>query len=127
MKVNQKQLQQVMGLPGAKRFEHFVKVIVDWQEVWGLYQDGWALAGTDDGTTVFPFWPAEAYAHACAQKEWTDYKPRSINLDDFLAVLLPKLKADGVLPGVFYTPSDKGVTPPVDDLIMAITSELRKY
>ena len=127
MKVNQKQMEAVFALPGPERFEHFIKAVADWQEVWGLYQDGWALAATDDGTTVFPFWPAKEYAEACATNDWQGYEPRSISLSDFTDVLLPKLKRDGVLPGVFFTPSSKGVTPSVEELKAALEAELENY
>ncbi|MBP9868146.1 MAG: DUF2750 domain-containing protein [Alphaproteobacteria bacterium] len=66
MKVNPKQMEAMLALPDIKRFEHFIKIIADWQEVWGLYQGGWALAAADDGTTVFPLWPAKEYAQVCA-------------------------------------------------------------
>jgi len=102
-------------------------VIADWQEVWGLYQDGWALAATDDGTPVFPLWPAKEYAQVCAVNEWKGYEPRSIGLSDFREVLLPKLKLDGVLPGVSFTPTSKGVTPSVDELKLALETELLNY
>jgi|EndMetStandDraft_4_1072995.scaffolds.fasta_scaffold263919_1 hypothetical protein len=127
MKINPKQMEAVLALPGAQRFEHFIKVVADWQEVWGLYQDGWALAAADDGRTVFPLWPAKEYAQLCAESEWQGHAPRSISLDEFTDVLLPKLKADGVLAGVFYTPSSKGVTPSPDELKAALDAELQKY
>jgi hypothetical protein len=114
-------------LPVVKRFEHFIKVVADWQEVWGLYKDGWALAATDDGTIVFPLWPAKEYAQVCSVNEWTGYAPRSISLSDFTEVLLPKLKLDKVLPGIFFTPTSKGVTPSIDDLKSALAAELQNY
>lgn len=127
MKVNPKQMEAVLALPGGKRFEHFIKVVADWREVWGLYQDGWALAAADDGTIVFPLWPAKEYAQICAVNEWNGYEPRSICLSDFTGVLLPKLKQDGVLPGVFFTPTSRGVTPSVDELSLALEAELQNY
>ncbi|WP_035052675.1 DUF2750 domain-containing protein [Andreprevotia chitinilytica] len=127
MKIHPKQMDSVLALPGIERFEHFIKVIADWQEVWGLYQDGWALAAADDGTTVFPLWPAKEYAQICAENEWNGYEPRSISLGDFMDVLLPKLKVDGVLPGVFFTPSSKGLTPSIDELKAALDAELQNY
>ncbi len=127
MKINPKQLAAVTALPGSKRYEHFVKVIADWQEVWGLYQDGWALAATDEGTSVFPIWPAKEYAEFCAKDEWEGYEARSFSLDDFMNELLPNLKNDGVLPGVFFTPASKGLTPSVDELMNAIELELQNY
>lgn len=127
MKASPSQMEAVLALPGVKRFEHFVKVIADWQEVWGLYQDGWALAEADDGTTVFPLWPAKEYAQVCTLNEWRGFEPRAISLGDFTEVLLPKLKLEGVLPGVFFTPTSKGVTPPVDELMAALQAELQNY
>lgn len=127
MKIGSKQMDAVLALPGAMRFQHFVKVVADQEEAWGLYDGGWALAATDDGTQVFPLWPAKEYAEICAGKEWTGYVPRSITLVDLVELLLPRLRADGVLPGVFYTPSSKGVTPSCDELRAALDAELEKY
>lgn len=127
MKINQKQIDAVLALPSEKRYEHFVKVIADWQDVWGLYGDGWALAATDTGGTVFPMWPAREYAALCANKEWAGYVPESFPLDDLINELLPKLKRDGVIPGVFYTPLDKGVTPGIDQLLNDLNVEIKKY
>lgn len=127
MKVPPKQMAAVLALPGAKRFEHFIKIIADQQIVWGLYRDGWALAAADDGAAVFPLWPAREYAEVCASGEWSGYEPRSITLSDFLETLLPKLQMDGVLPGVFFTPARKGVTPSADELKSALEAELQKY
>ncbi len=127
MKINSKQIESVTALAGPKRYKHFVKVVADWEEVWGLYQDGWALAATDDGQQVFPLWPAKEYAQLCAEKEWVGYKPESFSLEDFMGELLPNLKADNVLPGIFYTSSDNGVTPTVDQLLSDLNEELENY
>jgi len=127
MKLSEKKIAAILALPGKARYEHFVKAIADWEEAWGLYQDGWALARTDEGAHVFPLWPAREYAGLCAENEWLGYEPRAIPLDLLMRELLPNLKTDNVLPGIFYTPSDKGVTPSVDELTHAIESELSNY
>ena len=127
IKLNDKQIGAVLALPSEKRYEHFVKIVADWQEVWGLYNDGWALAATDTGVTVFPLWPAKEYAALCADKEWAAYAPRPFSLDDLLSELLPKLKKDGVIPGVYYTQHDKGITPTVDQFVSDLNEELEKY
>jgi hypothetical protein len=79
------------------------------------------------GTPVFPLWPAEEYARACATNEWSAYQPRSIELSRLTAELLPRLRDDGVLPCVFFTPTSQGVTPSVDDLLAALDAESAKY
>lgn len=127
MKINQRQISSVIALPGPKRYEHFIKVVTDWEEVWGLYQDGWALAATDDGQEVFPVWPAKEYAELCREKEWSSYEPKSFSLADFMNELLPNLKQDGVLLGIFYTPLNKGVTLDVNQVLAALNKELENY
>jgi Protein of unknown function (DUF2750) len=127
MTLNSKQILAVISLPSYERYEHFIKVIADWQQVWGLYRNGWALASTTDGTTVFPLWPAQEYAQLCAANEWAGYEARAISLNELTDELLPKLKKDGFLPGIFYTPSNKGITPSVDEFKSAIDAELANY
>ncbi len=127
MQLNRKQIEAVMTLPGPKRYSYFIKVAADWEEIWGLYADGWALAATDDDQPVLPVWPAKEYADLCANGKWSGYVPKSISLESFMGELLPNLAKDGVLPGVFYTPSDRGIVPSVDALLAELNAELSLY
>lgn len=127
MKINQRQIEAVIALPGPKRYEHFIKVVTDWEEVWGLYRNDWALAATDDGQKVFPVWPAKEYAELCKENEWSSYEAKSFSLSDFMNELLPNLKSDGVLVGVFYTHLNKGATPAVDQVMADLNRELENY
>lgn len=127
MKINRKQMDAITALSGQKRYEHFVKVIVDREEVWGLYRNGWALAATGDEQQVFPLWPAKEYAQLCAKREWEGYEPESLDLEDFINELLPKLREDNLLPGIFYTPAENGVTPIVDQVLADVNNELENY
>lgn len=125
--MNEKQLAAVFALPAAKRFEHFVKVVADRENAWGLYQDGWAMAAADGGGLVFPLWPYAEYARVCAVDAWAGYEPREISIDDLMEVLLPQLKAEGTLPGIVPTPCDRGATPTIDELMAALEEELQRY
>lgn len=127
MKLSQKQIDSVLALSGQRRYEHFVKVVVDCDQMWGLYQDGWALAETEKGQKVFLLWPACEYAKLCAKGEWSGFEPESITVKELMDELLPKLKADGMLPGVFCAPTSRGVTPTVEQLMADIRAELGKY
>ncbi len=127
MKVSQRQIESVCALPGAKRYEHFLKLVADWEEVWGLYLEGWTSAATDDGQLVFPVWPAEAYAALCVGGEWSGYEPKSFSLDDFMDLLLPRLEKEGALIGVFYTPADKGVVRDFERIRRDLNIELDNY
>lgn len=127
MKASEKKIAALLSLPGSERYKHFVKQVADSETVWGLYEGDWALAATDDGTQVFPLWPAEEYAKLCAVGAWGTYTPRSFSVEEFLGELLPMLEQDGMLPGVFYTPQDKGVTPSIELLRSDIEAELENY
>jgi hypothetical protein len=127
MKVSQKQVDEVTALEGSKRYDHFVKMIVDREQVWALYNDGWAVASTDDGEQVFPLWPAREYALLCADDEWSAYEPKAISLNEFVDELLPHLEREGLLPGIFITPNDNGVPPSVEQLRDDVAEELKRY
>lgn len=127
MKLSAKQIESVLALSGEERYKHFVKRVADTELVWGLFNNGWALAATDDGRQVFPMWPAREYAEISAVDEWMGYKPREFSVEELVGELLPRFRTDGTLPGIFYTPNDKGVTPPLDLLSQDISDELQKY
>jgi hypothetical protein len=126
MKITPEKFAAVLGLAAPKRYSHFVKVAADQNRVWGLYSDGWALMGTDDGKQVFPVWPAEAYAAACAEGSWVGYQPRAIELVSLFDELLPSLRRSGTLLGIFPTPSDRGITPTIEQLEDDLRSELAR-
>ena len=119
------QLADVVTLGAPQRYLHFVRQVAQAGEVWGLYRDGWALAKTDDGTLVFAMWPASEFADLCAEFEWDGYEPQSFPLDDLMNDLLPQLEEDGVLPGIFYTPGDRGLTPTIYMLRVDLEREIK--
>lgn len=127
MKIDSKEIEALISSSGEKRYTYFVKRVADSENVWGLYDDGWALASTDDGILVFPVWSAKEYATLCKKGEWTNYEPKSFSLEEFLTELLPNLKTDGMVPGVFYTPDSNGVTLSAEQLLEDIKNELSKY
>ena len=113
---SEKEIQAVLRLDGPSRYEHFIKRIVDTEEVWGLWKSGWALMENSEGLPVFPLWPAREYAELNRIGDWADYEPKAISLLELLDDLLPSFTKRGILPGVFPTPGGKGVTPTADEL-----------
>lgn len=126
MKISEIKLNSILKLSGPERYSHFVKVAADQRKVWGLYDDGWALYGTDDGREAFAIWPAQEYAEKCAVSEWGNYTPRIIPVDDLLQILVPKIKAEGGLFAVFPTPNQQGVLPDLDALTQDLVEELSR-
>ena len=126
MKIGPEQIKAVTALPaaGASNTSSRSLPIGSSMEV-GRCPMGDARPRTTERRCVL--WPAKEYAAVCAINEWKGFDPRAISLSDLMEVLLPRLKRDGVLPGVFFTPSSKGGTPSVDELILALEAELQKY
>lgn len=122
-----KKAAAVLSLSGVERFEYFVKKVVDEESAWGLYADGWALAGDAEGKIIFPLWPESGFAEMCATGDWAAHRPEMIDLEDLLNELLPRLEADGIAPGVFLKPNRDGVTPSVRELVYALNAELERY
>ena len=120
------EIDAVLRLPAAKRYDHFIKRVADWGDAWGLWSDGWALAASDTGDRVFPLWPAIEYAERCAVGEWAGFSPERIEVHSLLDELLPKLQRDGIAPAVFYTPSDRGIIADVFQLSTDLRTELDK-
>jgi len=124
---SEKEIAAVVRLDGPSRLRHFVKRVADSEAAWSLWNDGWALMENNDGTPVFPLWPAPEYAELLRSGDWAQYEVRKIPLSDLLDELLPNLKLRGVLPGVFPTLQGKGVTPTPEELASHIREELEKY
>ena len=122
-----KEIQSVLRLDGPARFNHFIKRVVDPEAAWGLWKEGWALMMNDDGTQVFPLWPAREYAELHSTGNWAEYEAREISLADLLDELVPKLAQGGMLPGVFPTPRGKGITPTPEEFAAALRKELENY
>ena len=101
-------VEDVLQLPAQRRYRHFLEQAVARGEVWGLQEDGWALAVDDAGRDVFTLWPAPEYARLCATRLWVDYEPHPITLQELETVLLPELEAGGLMLGIFNTPQGQG-------------------
>ena len=125
--LSKKEIESVLKLDGPHRFEYFIKHVVDEEQAWGLWSDGWALMDDADKLSVFPLWPALEYAQRCAIGQWADYQPRNIALVSLLDELAPKLKNKGIQVGAFPTPDGKGVKLGSEELCRALRDEMRKY
>ncbi|WP_370459178.1 DUF2750 domain-containing protein [Aggregicoccus sp. 17bor-14] len=98
----------VLQLPAIRRYRHFLEQALRTGEVWGLQEDGWALAVDAEGRDVFTLWPAPEYAVLCATRLWEGYAPHPITLAELESVLLPELEAGGLMLGIFNTPDGQG-------------------
>ncbi|WP_349775614.1 DUF2750 domain-containing protein [Halalkalibacter oceani] len=126
MLLSNKEIEVVSKLPISKRYEYFIKKVADFEEVWGLLDEGWAISEDDNGNPLMPFWPKKEFANLCAVDEWKNYKAEQIELEDFLQEWLPGMKVDGIKPSIFWNNVDSAVLD-IDTLILDLEEELKKY
>jgi len=126
MKITAKEMDSVVKLPGQKRYSYFVKRAADQKQVWGLWNNGWAMGITDEGTATIPIWPAKEYADLCKEGDWSGFQPKSIPLREFMHEMVPGLARDGVRVSIFDTPSGDSVFVSDEDLINGLEAELSK-
>jgi hypothetical protein len=126
LSLNQHEFEVVIRQPANIRYEYFIKKVVDYEEIWGLYNEGWASAQDDKGNVLIPLYPNEQFAEAFAKYEWEGCRPKKIELEYFLEKWLPGMKSDGVKPSIFPTDTDSAVMD-VDTLREDIEEELEKY
>ena len=124
--MNQHEFEEVIMQPAPIRYEYFIKKVVDFEEVWGLYNEGWASAQDDKGNVLLPFYPNEKFAEAFAKKEWEGCRPKKIELEYFLEKWLPGMMSDGLKLSIFPTDIDSALVD-VDRLREDIEEELEKY
>ena len=108
--MHDKEFESVTARPADRRSAYFVKKVADWGLVWSLAaDDGWVLAGDDEGHECVPVWPHSRFAAAAATGNWAGHEPRSIELATWLERWTPGILRDGRLVAVFPTPEQNGV------------------
>lgn len=124
--MNKKEFEAVIKQPPSIRYEYFIKKVSDFEEVWGLYNDGWATAQDDDGNMLIPFFPKKEFAENCAKNEWQGFEGVAIDLYEFIDEWLVGMKKDGFKPSIFPTEEDAALVE-IDILLSDINSELENY
>ena len=124
--MNQKELDSIIKQPPNIRYEYFIKKVADYEEVWGLYDDGWATAQDDDGNMLIPFFPRKEFAEYCAVNEWNNFKAEPIDLNEFIENWLVGMRKDRVKPSIFPINEDSEMVE-IDVILRDLNSELENY
>ena len=111
---------------GNKRYEYFIKKVADNEVAYGLYDNGWALYGSDN-EKYFPLWSEKEFAELCKIDEFVKYEIIEIELEDILNGLLSELNKEGIKIAVFPTDKDMGVCVDCDKIENDIKLELENY
>lgn len=126
--MNKHQFDQVISLPAQKRFNHFISKITDWEEVWALKSiDGFATLGDNENHICIPLWPHSEYATALAKDSWSNFRPESIDIENFINKWIPGMIKDEYWVAVFPTPSQKGIIISPSALYEVLSIELKRF
>ena len=127
IEMHEKKIKNLLKKSGKDRFRYFVRKVADFELVWGLFADGWAVTSTADGQNAIPFWPEKELADICAEGVWSDYNSQQIELERFISKWLLGMEKDDVLAAIFPTPKDKGVIVQPKLLLFSLEEELEQY
>ena len=95
--MNKKLFEEVTKLSGQERYDHFLDIVGDFEELWSLRnEEGFVTMADDDGNECIPFWPHPDYASALVTGSWSDCSPERIILNDLLNKWLPGMIKDGL-------------------------------
>lgn len=121
-----KEIENVIKTEPIKKYEYFIKKVVDYEEIWALKDDeGWATLG--DGEKLFlPIWAKREFSDLCISNEWSSYKSESIDLYEFLDEWISGLQKDKIKILVMWYMGE-GIEVDVDDLKEDLEAELEKY
>lgn len=122
-----KKIENILKMTDDERYDYFIRKVADFEQIWGLNDNGWALLGDNDGNQILPLWPEKEFAELCAVDQWKNYKPESIELNNFLEKWIPGMINDKTLINIFLIPGANGsvVSPPT--LESDLEDELEQY
>jgi len=127
-KLNDKQLEEVLRLPGPIRYEYFIKRIADWGNLYSLQSDaGWALARNKAGSELLPVWPHSKFAELCRSGDWVDCRVVEIPLREWIDRISGILIARSVKVAVFPVPEGQGVIVEPERLLTDLRRETSNF
>jgi|SRR6185312_8056725 len=125
--LNSKEFASVSHLPLRERYAYFVKKVADWEELWSLWNDGWAVMGDHQGAEAVPVWPHRLFAETAAVADWSAYAPRKISLEEWLENWTAGMDRDGRMVAVFPTDVGAAVTVTPNKLKEDLEAEASRY
>ena len=93
----------------VERYRHFIRTIIATQNVWGLYDNGWAIGATSHGVNALPVWPEKSLAQLCQAGMWTSHQPTSMTLENFIFKMLPYIVENKMIFSIMMTPDGQSV------------------
>lgn len=124
--LKQKEIDALLVADAQRRYEYFIHRVCDMRAIWGLYDDGWASLSNGD-QHLMPLWPHQKYAALMATGDWSAFKPRKIDLRDFLKTWVAGMRERGVQPAIFPVSTGNSILVDLDSLEANLRHELSEW
>lgn len=108
-----------------KQYEYFIKKVVDYEEIWGLYFKEWLII-KDGNKTIIPLWPKEEFIQVNIEKSIQQYKSKSIDIYDFIDLWIPKIMEKEISIALFWD-GQKYSEIDVEKLVNDLEEEMDNY
>ena len=128
MKINNKEIENVSKLKPFKRYQYFIKKVIDFEELWTLLdnEDNLAMSHVDEKMLV-SFWTNEAFIKSNLDENWKGFKPFKLTLDYFEDKIIPIVAENNYLLNIFPVGGMSGFVVNLDEFIRDLNNELEKY
>jgi hypothetical protein len=127
-KISEKEAQAVAKLPADERYEYGIKMIAEYEELYGLRNaKGWVTAKDEEGEKRFVLWPHPGYAQMCAADEWEGATPAKITLDDWFGKWSQKLGDEEMGISFFPVPAGEAYEVTPDQFIEDLEQEMERF
>ena len=116
MSLGESDIKAILDLSPAERYRYFIDRVEEKNEVWSLFDEGWATSEDKQGNTLLPLWPDKEFAELCIAGHWSTFKAKAIPMSEVLNDMIPSLRTADILPGVFYVVGEGSVDISFDEL-----------
>jgi hypothetical protein len=125
--MNQADIDKIFKRPGEKRYDYFIKAVVESEEIYSLYDDeGWALLGDQEDADILPLFPSEAFAEAFrAAADFEEFRVEVLDIHELME-WLDEMEEDNMLVAVFPNPEFNGAVVKPQQLKADIQKEFDK-
>ena len=123
MSLGESDIEAILELSPAERYRYFIERVQEKNEVWSLFDDGWATSEDKQGNTLLPLWPDKEFAELCITGHWATFKAKAIPMSEALNDMIPYLRTADILPGVFYVAGEGSVDVNIDELDADLRAE----
>ncbi|WP_333576933.1 DUF2750 domain-containing protein [Sphingobacterium sp.] len=126
--LSEKEIESVVKLTPFDRYKYFLKRVADTERMYTLVNGNNEYALSEvEGDFFFSIWPFSEYALLSAVKEWSDYSPKEITLDEFEEDMINLIEQNNYLINVFSIDAKAGFVVNLMEFARDLSDELKKY